>query len=845
MLDRAVVEAALGGADWANAALMLAEASLAATDESEHWRLSAMAGCSHVLERGAMGRDAAAQVRELVRLADGHIHLSAGLLRDIDQGLFADFALTQRADASGRVLLQLSPVHPVFEAIPDLQWALPIDPKLRRNAHAEPASSFLRRLSPHARFASDGQKAALHAVMTMPAGATLVAALPTGWGKSALFQIGVRRWRESDATACIVVIVPTVALAQDHARTLASMPGLTGSRALVGGMTPSARRETLEAFCIGEVPILLMSPEMAFGGAFNALCEAATRGGQRYDGGHLAAVVVDEAHIIASWGRHFRPDFQRLPGFMQNLRTRQPALRTLLLSATIDDNLRQQLRVDFAGTGPTEEIVVAEPRDEFDLAWSHLPVGIDRTNLVVQTADVIPRPAIIYTTTVEDADKLHVRLYERGYRRLDLFTGDIDDPAERQQVLDSWARGNTDLVVATSAFGMGVDKANVRAIVHACVPESADRFYQEIGRGGRDGHQALSLCLWTDGDAATSAKLAIHGWMRPETSIVRWRAILRDASSKGYFSHRPSGMLQLKVPLDARHDGLDRVTGQLNRQWNAALLTLLQRSGALRIVGEEQTATGAELWVAEVLRPEIANSGPRIDEILAPFLSVGEGEAKTAHKKADELERTLLNEEEGCSRTMLFDMVEPAGSPWPCGRCSVCMAVGERPRTRPNRHEFHSAWPDQAWLRPCPFTGGALVINPEDPALAPHIDRLVTRLAGIGIEQFVTTPDLLEALERSVCRSNVDLGFTLLLGGSLPPSRVPTAVLVGSRAQEPESIRKHCLDLRSYFEAEWRELPLVFVLSPDLSGVGTTLSQYLSSRAPIAEQELTRMGSNV
>jgi ATP-dependent DNA helicase RecQ len=846
MLDRVVVEKALGGTDWVNAAAsLLASASPTFDDENERWRLRAIAACAQVLGQGATGRDAAAQIRELVRLAGGHIHMSAGLLQGIDRMLFADFALTQRAVASGRVLLELSPVHPVFETIPDLRWALPIDPRLRRNTHPEPASSFLRRLSPYFRFASDGQKVALHAVMMMPAGATLVAVLPTGWGKSALFQIGVRRWRETDATACVVVIVPTVALAQDHARTLASIPSLAGSRALVSGMKPSVRHETLEAFSMGDVPILLMSPEMAFGNAFDLLCEAATRGGQGHDGGHLAAVVVDEAHIIASWGRHFRPDFQRLPGFVQDLRNRQPGLRTLLLSATIDDRLRQQLKVDFSGTGSTEEIVVAEPRDEFDFAWSHLPPGLDRTKLVLQAADVIPRPAIIYTTTVEDAYKLHAQLREREYERLDLFTGEVDDPAERQQVLDSWARGETDLVVATSAFGMGVDKANVRAIVHACLPESAERLYQEIGRGGRDGHQALSLCLWTDGDASTAASLAIHGWMRPETYILRWKAILREASSKGYFSHSPSGALRLKVPLDARHDGfVDRVTGRLNRQWNAALLTLLQRSQALRIIGEEQTPSGAELWLAEVLRPEIVGEGADTDEILVSYLSLGEDEAKAARNKAAELERALLNEEEGCSRTLLFDMVEPSGFPWPCGRCSVCVAVDERPRTRPNRHDFHVAWPDRAWLRPCPIGGGSLVVNPEEPTLVPHIDRLVGRLAGIGIEQFVTTTETLAAIEQSVCDANIDLGFTLLLGGDVPPVRVPTAVLVGSRAQEPETVRRHCLDLRKRFETHWPELPLIFVLSPDLSGVGATLSQHLSSQAPMAEQELTRRGRN-
>jgi ATP-dependent DNA helicase RecQ len=284
MLDRVEVEESLGGGDWSDAAARIATASRAATDESGRWRLGAIAACARVLGQGVTGRDAAAQVRELVRLADGHIHLPGNLLQCVPQALFADFALSKRADAAGRVLLEMSFVHPAFDMIPDLKWALPIDPGLRRHTHSESASSFLRRLSPHERFASDGQKAALHAVMTMPPGATVVTALPTGWGKSALFQVGAGRWREVDPTACVVVIVPTVALAQDHARTLADIPRLSGSRALVGGMTQSVRRNTLEAFGAGDVPILLVSPEMALGGAFTALCEAATKGSQRHEG---------------------------------------------------------------------------------------------------------------------------------------------------------------------------------------------------------------------------------------------------------------------------------------------------------------------------------------------------------------------------------------------------------------------------------------------------------------------------------------------------------------------------------------------------------------------------------
>ncbi len=843
MLDRLSVEEALRSEDWARSAMILDKASRAAEDRGERWRLRSMADCAHVLQQGAMGRDAAAQIREIVRLADGHVRIPAGRVAAIPLEFLTDSALTACTDASGTVLLEVSSIHPAMEAIPDLDWALRVDPAPRRTVRSEPASSFLRRLSPHSRFASDGQKAVLHALMMMPPGATLVAALPTGWGKSALFQVGALHWREADPKACVLVIVPTVALAQDHVRAVASMPGLTGSRALVGGLPATLRRETLMAFAAGEVPILFASPEMVLGAALETVCEAATRGRQRHDGGHLASVVVDEAHIIASWGRHFRPDFQRLPGFVQELRSRQPGLRTLLLSATLNAETRQRLIFDFAGPGPSADVVVAEPRDEFDFAWSYVPAGVDRTSLVLQVADVIPRPAIIYTTTVEDADRLHARFGERGYQRLALFTGDIVDPTERQRVVDSWALGETDLVVATSAFGMGVDKPNVRAIVHACLPESAERLYQEIGRGGRDGYQALSLCLWTDGDAATSASLAIHGWMRQETSFRRWKAVLAETSRRGYIIPGPGGTQRLKVPLDARHEGLDRITGGLNRQWNAALLTLLQRSGALRIVSEEHAANGAELWVAEILEPAILSEGSSLQKALAPFLSLGQAEVDTAGRRAAELEGALRNREEGCFRTRLFDIVDSSGEPWPCGRCAVCRAAGTPPHTRPERHAFEVAWPDHAWSQAGALHGGSWVVNLEDSPLLPSIMRLVALLAEVGIEQFVATADTLEAIEQGVCATPARLGFTLLLGGNVPFCRLPTAVLIGPGLNEPETLRRHCMALRRKFETEWQEVPLLFLFSPASEGAGSALQQHLSSQAPMSELDLVRMRS--
>src|SRR5262249_42429474 len=153
-------------------------------------------------------------------------------------------------------------------------------------------------------------------------------------------------------------ITPTVSLALDHARNLSSIQGLENSRALTGDLSVAERSDLLDAFRRGEVPVLLLSPEYAFGAARDALLEAATPHTAKF--GMLAArldrVVVDEAHIIESWGRSFRPDFQRLPALIADLRQLDPSLKLLLLSATLPPAARRVLRQAYGTIGNWLEV---------------------------------------------------------------------------------------------------------------------------------------------------------------------------------------------------------------------------------------------------------------------------------------------------------------------------------------------------------------------------------------------------------------------------------------------------------------------------------------------------------
>ncbi|RKH62354.1 ATP-dependent DNA helicase RecQ, partial [Corallococcus aberystwythensis] len=321
--------------------------------------------------------------------------------------------------------------------------------------------------------------------------------MPTGGGKSLLFQLGVRWWREQskDCSPCAVVIVPTVALALAHADALKKEPGLEGSEAFVGELSHSDRHELLLRFRRGEVPLLLMSPEMALTSAREALLEAARPSSDRSSvlRGHLQGFFVDEAHIIESWGRTFRPDFQRLPGLVQALRAKNPALRTVLLSATFGAEAHTLIEKQY-GAGTFLPVVAGCPRTELDLVVQNFSNSAGRDATLLQVLDVLPRPALVYTTRPKDAEEIAQQLRRRDYARLAVVTGETTG-SDRGDVVRRWRAGELDLVVATAAFGMGIDKTDVRAVVHACLPEDAARYYQEIGRAGRDGHPSLALLL--------------------------------------------------------------------------------------------------------------------------------------------------------------------------------------------------------------------------------------------------------------------------------------------------------------------------------------------------------------
>jgi superfamily II DNA/RNA helicase len=425
-----------------------------------------------------------------------------------------------------------------------------------------PGDPFLKKLG-HDSYLAAGQREPVRAALTAPPGATLLAVLPTGAGKTTI----IHALAAADARpGTVCVVVPTVALALDQdrrARSFAAHP-----TAYVGGQS-DANAQILSRIEGGTQGVVFAAPEALSGLLGRVVASVAEKG-------LIRALVVDEAHLAAAWGDSFRPAFQDVAGLRQQLVGASPdPFPTVLLSATVTPATRETLRAFFSGPGPFRTLAALQLRPEPSYWIAEAPSRESRAARVLEALAHLPRPAILYVTRKSDVAGWRERLLAAGYRRFATLTGD-DSAATRRNVLEAWRDRKKDLIVATSAFGLGVDQSDVRAVVHACLPESIDRFYQEVGRGGRDGRASVSLLVHTPSDHKLARDLAVQSMVTTEMALGRWTSMFSSAESLGNDRYR--------VSLDAEHR-LD-IEGDYNRRWNLRTLNLMAHAGLIRLEGD-------------------------------------------------------------------------------------------------------------------------------------------------------------------------------------------------------------------------------------------------------------------
>lgn len=447
----------------------------------------------------------------------------------------------------------------------------------RRDTHIA-ADPVFKRLLRMPTYTGHGQREAVRALVQLPPGETLIANLPTGSGKSVLAQLPPLLAAPGCTT---VAIVPTVALAIDQAERMrsillaqdpyASLPPL----AYHAGLNEDQRREVRSALRDGRQRILFLSPEHATSTLRVPLEDAAREG-------RVSHVVIDEAHLVIGWGNGFRPAFQLLPALIRNLQRMTPysSLRLVLTSATLTATTIEGLKQLFS---PGQRINVVSGvylRPEPRYAFSHADCEATRERRILEAVRVAPRPLILYVTRPDEAERWAGKLRGVGLSRLATFTGKTR-ALERETLLSRWKRNELDVMVATSAFGLGVDKGDVRTIIHATLPESLDRFYQEVGRSGRDGLASASVLAYTDDDVDQAQRMAKSKVAREETAFERWCLMIQQAQVD---PHRADVYwLNLEL-LPAR---LVMKSGT-SAEWNIKTLILMARAGMLELVALTQ-----------------------------------------------------------------------------------------------------------------------------------------------------------------------------------------------------------------------------------------------------------------
>jgi ATP-dependent DNA helicase RecQ len=455
-----------------------------------------------------------------------------------------------------------------------------------------------------------GQREAVQAALD---GRDSLVVMPTGGGKSLCYQLpGLA---SPDLT---VVVSPLIALMADQHRRL--LLGGHPTAMVASGMPDDALRASRRAVRDGTARIVFCSPERFASTSFLGALE--TR--------KVALFVVDEAHCVSEWGHDFRPDYLRLRGVIERLGSPPVMACTATATEQVAEEIRGRL-------GLRDPFVVRSGFDRPNLSFDVVPLdgkgSKARKHMMLSAAlaDEANRPAIVYCGTRRDVETVSERLRDEGLRAVGYHAG--MPPDERASAQHRFMEGDADVVVATNAFGMGVDKADVRGVIHWAIPTSVEAYYQEVGRAGRDGKPARGILL------AMRADLG-----RLINFIERDAVEVRDVLT--YIERiRPSADA-LTAEIDAPRDDRDRVC-----------LAMAERGGLVEL----EPAPGGRLELLFIDTPNVAR------------VAVACRAVRDRGWRAYRAVEAFVSDSATCRRRALLDHFGDTRAGTPEGRCcDVC-----------------------------------------------------------------------------------------------------------------------------------------------------------------------------
>jgi ATP-dependent DNA helicase RecQ len=479
----------------------------------------------------------------------------------------------------------------------------------------------------------------LEAVESVLGGHDTLAVLSTGSGKSAIYQIAGLLMK-----GATLVVSPLIALQRDQVEALRERA--LGAAQLNSSVPESERQEALAELAEDALEFLFLAPEQLAN--VEVLDELAAA--------RPTLVVVDEAHCISEWGHDFRPEYLRLGAAIEMLG--HP--RVLALTATAAPPVRAEI-VQRLGLRDAAVVVRGFDRPNLELTVERFHDERRKDEALIDAVVAAAKPGIVYAATRKRTETLGRELRDRGVEAEAYHAG--LKASDREVAQERFMESDVDVIVATTAFGMGVDKPDVRFVFHAEVPESVDAYWQEVGRAGRDGAPADAVLFYRAEDLGLRRFFAGSGHVGADelTEVAEVVGAARDPVEPAVLQRRT----------------------ELSQSKLATAVSRLEDAGAVEVLPTGQV----------VALPD----APPLDDVVRAALDEEEDRRELERSRLDMI-RAYAEELDACRREFVLSYFGEPFDRVPCGHCDNCRAG----RVSPGRSAADE-----------PFAPGMRVVHPE------------------------------------------------------------------------------------------------------------------------------------
>lgn len=476
----------------------------------------------------------------------------------------------------------------------------------------------------------EGQREVINTILS---GKDAVVVMPTGSGKSLCYQLPAMMM-----DGATLVVSPLIALMKDQVDALRAR-GLPATF-INSAINEAEQRSRIESLRRGEYKLVYVAPERFRSPRFNAALQSV----------NISLFAVDEAHCVSTWGHDFRPDYLRLKNVIESLGN----TRTLALTATATPYVRSDI-IQQLGLKAPQTFVSGFDRPNLSIEVVHTQREREKIARIRRLAKAHPGSGIIYTSTRKAVEQVGASLQDLGLSVVTYHAGLTD--LQRIRAQEDFMTSRKQMIVATNAFGMGIDKPDIRFVVHYQMPGSIEAYYQEIGRAGRDGLPSSCLLLFNYADKNTH-DFFIEG-SYPNASLV-----------KDVYDTLVSTGLK-RIELSAREIG--KLMGERNEMAINSALYLLERAGHI-----ERAMSGPNRGESSSTK---SRSMSMLDDPPVTRLRVNHTEVV----RRGELERRKLREmiefcyAERCFRAYILDYFGDRYHARECGTCGNCGNVTPTP----------------------------------------------------------------------------------------------------------------------------------------------------------------------